>query len=70
MKKTSKEWQLLKPNTIVIDPDGWDRSNYQFSWYDELITEEEYEQRLSRSTCIKNDNRNNWPNYFSKEEKG
>lgn len=51
-KMTSAEWQSLKPDMIVIDPDGWDRKNYQFSWYEELITEEEYDRRLIESTCI------------------
>ena len=50
--KTSVEWQKLKPNVLVLDPDGWDRKNYQFSWYEELITEEEYQRRLMMSTCL------------------
>ena len=69
MKRTSEEWQILKPNIIVFDPDGWDRRNYQFSWCEELITEEEYEQRLSRSTCIINENSNHWTRDISKKEK-
>lgn len=50
--KTSAEWQKLKPKVLVLDPDGWDRKNYQFSWYEELITEEEYQRRLMMSTCL------------------
>jgi len=57
VKRTSNEWQQLKPEIIVYDPDGWDRKNYQFSWFEELITEEEYNYRLLRSTCITNFNK-------------
>jgi len=53
VKKTSQEWQELNPDIIVYDPDGWDRKNYQFSWYEELITEDEYNRRLIVSTCIR-----------------
>ena len=52
--KTSAEWQELKQDIIVIDPDGWDRNNYQFSWFEELITEEEYQKRIMVSTCLYN----------------
>lgn len=54
MKKTSKEWQELNPNIVVLDPDGWDRSNFQYSWNEELITFEEYQKRLFQSTCQNN----------------
>ncbi len=50
--KISAEWQALKPYPVVYDPDGWDRMNFQFSWYEELITEEEYELRTMSSTCL------------------
>ena len=49
--KTSEEWQNLYPNVKVLDPDGWDRMNFQYSWYEELITFAEYEYRLMGSTC-------------------
>ena len=48
---TSHQWQQIHPDPVVMDPDGWDRQNYQFSWYEELITEEEYFVRVSTSTC-------------------
>ncbi len=51
-KKTSEEWQKLKPSPYVYDPDGWDRKNFQYSWYDELITEQEYVDRVMESTCM------------------
>lgn len=37
MKKTSQEWQELYPEIKVLDPDGWDRTNFQYSWYKEKI---------------------------------
>jgi hypothetical protein len=52
IKKTSQEWQLEHPNLTVYDPDGWDRSNFQYSWYEELITYDEYQKRLMSSTVI------------------
>jgi hypothetical protein len=51
-KLTSAQWQELYPNAIVLDPDGWDRLNYQYSWHEELITYGEYQRRLSHSTVI------------------
>jgi hypothetical protein len=48
--KTSEEWQKLC-KIEVVDPDGWDRTNYSFSWGEELITRKEFERRLMRSTC-------------------
>lgn len=47
--KTSDEWQklcLIK----IIDPDGWDRLHFEFSWYVEKITRLEFERRLFLST--------------------
>ena len=49
--KTSEQWQKLKMDIIVLDPDGWDRTNFQYSWFEELITEQEYNNRLSQSSC-------------------
>lgn len=52
MLKTSEEWQKLCTIT-VYDPDGWDRQgNFQYSWYEEMITREEFERRLGSSTCM------------------
>ena len=51
-KRTSVEWQKQFSDIIVHDPDGWDRTNYEYSWYKELITLEEYNNRLTRSTCV------------------
>ncbi len=51
-KKTSEEWSKEYKNAEVFDPDGWDRRNFQYSWYEEKITFEEFEQRVMHSTCI------------------
>lgn len=51
IKKTSEEWQSIFPDPKVLDPDGWDRKNYDYSWKEEKITLEEYETRRSHSTC-------------------
>lgn len=41
-----------EPNPKVLDHDGWDRKNFDYSWKEEKITLEEYENRLSNSTCM------------------
>jgi hypothetical protein len=48
--KTSEEWQNIYIRTKVLDPDGWDRRNFQYSWFEELISLEEYQKRTSMST--------------------
>lgn len=47
--KTSADWDL-ESEYIILDPDGWDRQNYQYSWYEEKITKEEFDRRLFEST--------------------
>lgn len=47
--KTSEEWNEIHKR-FIMDPDGWDRSNWQYSWYEEKITELEFKKRLARST--------------------
>ncbi len=49
---TSNDWQKIYPEIKILDPDGWDRKNFNYSWYEELITFEEYNNRLVYSTCI------------------
>lgn len=34
----------------VVDPDGWDRKNFDASWA-EQISKEEFDRRLMNSTC-------------------
>ena len=51
IKKTSEDWSK-DYKTKVIDPDGWDRyGDFNYSWYKELITREEFYRRLCISTC-------------------
>lgn len=50
IKKTSGEWEKELQGVVIIDPDGWDRSNFYHSW-NELITKEEFDKRLMSSTC-------------------
>jgi hypothetical protein len=51
--KSSQEWlkeiQEKFPEVMVLDPDGWDRKNYQESW-NEHITRAEFEKRFAMST--------------------
>jgi hypothetical protein len=49
--KTSAEWYLDYPIKI-INPDGWDRDNFHYSWYEELITFKEFDRRAMASTCV------------------
>lgn len=51
IKKTSQQWNEEDKYTI-IDPDGWDRLNYEYSFFEEQITKEEYTKRLHKSTCM------------------
>ena len=51
--KTSAEWAEHQ-NIIVLDPDGWDRKNFKYSFGEELITLEEFNKRLMHSTIMIN----------------
>jgi hypothetical protein len=48
--KNSSEWSK-EFGVTVLDPDGWDRSNFKVSWAEE-ITKEEFERRLTKSTTL------------------
>jgi hypothetical protein len=53
--KTSEEWnkilcKKLGIQYIILDPDGWDRMNFQKSFHEELITKSEFTNRLMKST--------------------
>jgi hypothetical protein len=53
--KTSKEWyDIVYPNkeVVIMDPDGWDRSNWEYSWEEEQITQNTFMYRVIRSTCM------------------
>jgi hypothetical protein len=49
--KTSEEWAVDFDST-VYDPDGWDRHNFEYSWYEERITWAEFMKRAMRSSLI------------------
>ena len=49
--RTSEEWQKVCKIT-VLDPDGWDRTNYQYSWFEEKISREEFMNSVLPSTCM------------------
>lgn len=51
MKKTSQQWSR-EVAYEVRDPDGWDRNNFEYSWYKEKITKKEFETRAMSSTLI------------------
>ena len=34
----------------ILDPEGWDRQNFDYSWYQEEITREEFIRRTQSST--------------------
>ena len=48
-KKTSAEW-IKEVGYEVLDPDGWDRANFDYSWNKEKITMAEFQRRLALST--------------------
>ena len=50
VKMTSYLWAQNK-HILVLDPDGWDRTDYRKSWFEEEITEEEFDKRAMKSTC-------------------
>ena len=53
--KTSAEWLKLIPSEFkfrLMDPDGWDRTNWEYSFNEELITKAEFMNRLMSSTVI------------------
>lgn len=53
-KRTSEEWQNLFPDILVIDPEGWEKTEgWKGQWYREKITLQEYLQRRDESACIK-----------------
>lgn len=51
-KQTSAEW-IKEFNYEIINPDGWDRKNYDYSFNKEKITMIEFKKRLSLSTVIR-----------------
>lgn len=56
MKQNSTAWSEHF-GVIVLDPDGWDRSNFKQSWYEE-IDELEFKRRLQHSTSMRGSHKN------------
>ena len=52
--RTSYEWATdgRYAELTIMDPDGWNRGedDYQFSFYEEKITKDEFERRIMNST--------------------
>lgn len=49
--RTSAEWlSSLVTEIHVLDYDGWDRVNFNYSFYEELISSGEFQARLMRCT--------------------
>lgn len=56
--KSSEDWYkelYHNQEVIILDPDGWDRKNYDYSFKEEKIDKEEFERRLGLSTVMAND---------------
>lgn len=51
MKKSSDIWASYYPYKI-LDPDGWDRKNFDFSYFQEEITWDGFMNRVNQSTII------------------
>lgn len=54
--KTSEDW-IKDPHykgLTILDYDGWNRNpkDWEFSWKEELITQQEFERRVCNSTVI------------------
>jgi hypothetical protein len=47
--KSSAEW-IKEYNYRILDTDGWDRENLEYSFHKELISKQEFESRLFKST--------------------
>ena len=59
-KLTSEEWlSALDVKCEILDPDGWDRKNYDFSFREERITFNEFFNRMDASTCVHTFSRKN-----------
>lgn len=55
---TSDFHSLYDKDRVVLDPDGWDRKDYDWSYYGELISSETYHIRVMMSTVMVNKKEN------------
>lgn len=50
--RASVDWlPEVKGKIVIVDPDGWDRRNFFYSFNVEQITLDEFVRRVQRSTC-------------------
>jgi hypothetical protein len=49
--KSSQNWMKDYPSLVLIDADGWDRSDFTWSFHVERITLAEFNYRVGQSTC-------------------
>lgn len=49
-KKSSRDW-MDEMKIVVMDPDGWNRQDFDNSW-NEMITREEFMNRVMKSTVM------------------
>lgn len=56
-KMTSDKWckELNINQNHILDPDGRDRTNWKFSFYEQAIDKEAFRMRLIQSTCMLTD---------------
>lgn len=49
---TSEDWNYLifGDERVILDPDGWDRRNWEHSWKVELVSAAEFRRRFNQST--------------------
>ena len=52
-KRTSKEWNTemtAAVNIKILDPDGWDRNNFQYSFFEKIIKKKKFKKKVMMST--------------------
>jgi hypothetical protein len=49
---TSDEWLKCYPDLNIMDYDGWDRSNYQYSFYEEKVDLNTFKKRVNSSKVL------------------
>ncbi len=54
--ETSEYWLKLKNETsalktTILNPDGWDKLNLPYSFFQERISHQEFNNRINNSTC-------------------
>jgi hypothetical protein len=48
VNKTSVQW-LSESNYEIIEANGWDKEHYDYSFYFDKISKEEFERRIKKS---------------------